>query len=145
MSFVECSVVGIAAQSPVQNYAYYWNTVNGQGMTQYPEGQWRDVDVSPLVPAETKAVALEGLMLLTRGENPLEVTELRVAFRHPEDPFDHIYHLQALGDRISFRGNVSATVPIKDGRFQAKWWRVSNTSPIHYNCGCSLRLVRYYR
>ena len=145
--FVEGARLGIVAQSPVQFSVIFVNSHTGEGLKKFPENEWATVDVSGIVPRETKAVYLSGLLIITHGTVP-EVCDLTLAYRNYGDGADHTYVAQIISAEPNGgqRTPHSIWIPVRAGNFEIKWRRsTSGEWPEHCAYGINLHLVAYVR
>ena len=145
--FVEGTRLGIVARSPVQFPAIFVNSHTGEGLKKFPENEWATVDVSGIVPPETKAVYLSGLLIITHGTVP-EVCDLTLAYRNYEDGTDYTYVAQTIATELNGgqRTPHSIWIPVREGNFEMKWRRSTvGDWPEHCAYGINLNLVAYLR
>lgn len=147
MAFIEGNTIGVVTGGPTMHIVVFMNTTTGYPPTN--EGGWVTVDVSNLVPPDTKAVMLSGMILLSHGSNP-DVCNSFLAYRAYGETFDYSYSGQAVEGNIG-RGqrlNYTDWVEIREGKFQYKWWRTpagAGEWPGHCGYGLNIRLVAYLR
>lgn len=145
--FVEGTRLGVTAHSPKQLQAIFLNTHTGEGLDRYPDNEWATVDISGLVPPDTRAVYLSGLLIITHGSAE-ETCDLTLAYRNDAEAADPDYIAQTIEATVNAgqRTPHSIWVPVRDGKFQIKWHRApSGTWPDHCSYGINLSLVGYMR
>ncbi|MCF2855898.1 hypothetical protein L1286_00315 [Pseudoalteromonas sp. SMS1] len=148
--FVEGTVMGVVKHSPTQsNPPVFINTYTGAGTVKHPEGQWSQVDVSDIVPADTTAIYLSGNLLITHGTQP-QTCNLTIAYRNAGETHNYGYIGQTIEAALGSgqRSAHSTWVPITNGKFEIKW--EANTAhlgtwPNHCSYGINLSLVSYLR
>lgn len=118
----------------------------------FPEGVrsfWVTVDVSKLVPVDTKAIYLEGQVIVTPRASREELTcYMNVELRESGSKAvaNGIYAVDTISPYGGPRTNIFTLMTIRDGKFQA---RVYQSSWQQWPDGCAfgfnLRLVGYVR
>jgi len=147
IDWVEGAIVGVPAKSPFSVYGFYVNTYNGQGVQQYPAGQWHVVDLSAEVPPDTKAIHLCGLLLITHGTNT-DTAQITVHYRTLGETYDYPYMGQCVEGSEGNRENHSCWVRLVDGKFEIKWTRIPSAGdnyPTESIFGVSLLIDAYMR
>jgi hypothetical protein len=146
MAFIEGNTIGVVTGGPTMHIVVFMNT-GSDYLT--PEGVWNTVDVSALVPPDTKAVMLSGMLILTHGSNP-DVCNLFLAYRAWGETFNYSYSGQV--DEGSINGgqrlNYTDWCEIRQGKFEYKWWRTPahpGVWPAECAYGLNIRLVAYLR
>jgi hypothetical protein len=145
-AFVEGSVVGIAKQSPTQqNPPIFVNSYTGTGPA---ADAWQTIDVSSIVPATTKAIRLEGILIITHGTT-VESCDLTIAYKVNGTALDPGYIHQTVEASVSNGQRSTAGVWIAldpKKKFQFKWHRsTSGNWPDHCSYGINLSLTAYLR
>lgn len=128
-AWVEGTVVGVVATSPTQqNPPIFINTYTGAGTATWPRGVWSTVDVSAIVPVGTKAIRLDGILIITHGTTP-EICDLTIALKtNASDLYDYAYIGQTIESDPTGgqRSNMGTWVALDaNRRFMIKW----NASP----------------
>lgn len=142
----EASTIGYAAHSPGQKRVIIVNTADSFSPELTP-GEWHTIDLSGEMPADTQAVFLSGILIITHGSTP-EVCNMYVSFRegngeYPTDPTGQVVK-QAAGDGA--RQNYFELVPVRDGKIDL-WWSRSTAGewPEHCSYGFNFKLVGWLR
>lgn len=146
--FIEGGIIGVIANAPAgQQPPIFINTYTGDGMTQFPEGQWVDVDVSAYVPADAIAVRLDGLLIISHGTTT-ETADLTVAFR-TDTTNSYSYTMQCVETAVGSgqRTDAGTWVALSAAKkFQMKWTRSTGGSyPTNSAYGINLSLTAYVR
>lgn len=146
--FVEGGLIGIISNAPAgQQPPIFINTYTGDGMAQFPEGQWVDVDVSSYVPADAVAVRLEGLLIISHGTTA-ETADLTLAFR-TDTANSYSYTMQCVETAVGSgqRTDAGTWVALSaTKKFQMKWTRsTGGTYPTNSSYGINLSLTAYVR
>jgi len=146
--YVEGSVVGVPLRSPTtQNPPIFINTATGDGVAAHPPGVWSTVDVSSIVPADTLAVRLDGILIITHGTT-VETADLTVAFRTDQN-WDYGYIMQTCEASAGNgqRSNAGVWVSLDANKcFQIKWTRSTQDNwPTNSSYGINLTLTAYLR
>jgi hypothetical protein len=140
-NWVEGSVLGVCADYPGSNARIYCPDpyiATPYSVPPYPVtipvDQWTTVDISAIIPPDTKAVFLSAVKVMTHGTTP-ETAAIYAAFRRTgmtQDPlpppafcWESVCVLAAQG----VRANASIWVPVITGQFDMKWWLNSNPQP----------------
>lgn len=148
VAYLEGSTIGVPYNSPTgQNPAIFINTYTGAGVSTYPENTWVDVDVSAITPIGTKAIRLDGILIITHGST-VEICDLTVAFRAVQN-FEYGYIMQTIEADTTGgqRSNAGAWVALDANRkFQMKWKRsTSGQWPTSCSYGVNLSVTAYLR
>ncbi len=115
--------------------AIFINTYNGYGVTIpwngyiYGKNAWTTVDLTPHIPADAKAVFLQGILIITHGAN-VETADLTINLRPPSSPEAGAnYEGQTIEAMVGGgqRSSFAAWVSVENGKFQF-WWNAT-TSP----------------
>ena len=146
--YIEGAVIGVPKNSPTgQNPVIFINSYSGAGLAEYPPGQWSTVDLSAIVPADTIAVRLDGILIITHG-SAVETADMTVAFR--TDPsYDYGYVMQTIEASVGNgqRSNAGAWVALDSNLCcQMKWTRATQGQwPANSSYGVNLSLTAYLR
>lgn len=145
-TYFEGHTVGVIRGSPANSFPVIAvDTYHGNGPV--PD-QWHTVDVSHLVPPDTKAIFLTGMLIITHGKIEKEMCGMTVAFRVYGDPFEYPYTAQA-GEVVAGAGkrdHYSDWIEINDGKFEFKWRRITTGEwPEHCSYGLNLKVGAYLR
>ncbi|MCK4521912.1 MAG: hypothetical protein KAU20_05020 [Nanoarchaeota archaeon] len=149
ISYTEGSIIGVPTKSPTgQNPVIFINTYSGAGVTEHPEGEWSEVDLTGIVPEGTKSVRLDGILLITQGTTA-ESADLTVAFRAVGETYNYTYNMQCIEASIGNgqRSNAGTFVAVDDDLcFEMKWNRSTQGQyPLHCSYGINLGLTAYIR
>lgn len=148
--WIEGGVIGVPLGGPSSHMqmTVYMNTYTGEGVGALPEGDWRTVDVSGLVPEGTLAVRLDGVLIITHGANA-GTADLTVAFRSMGQTTDFAYTMQACEAAAGggARSTAGTWVALDSSmRFQVKWIRsMPGPYPAFPAYGFNLRVTAYLR
>lgn len=148
-SFVEGTTIGVPSKSPTGIApVIFINTATGAGVTENPSGEWSVIDLSGIVPDGTKAVRLDGLMLITHGSTS-ETANLTIAFRSVGETYSYTYNMQVI-EASTGNGQRSIGgdwIAIDENKcFEIKWDRTSQGQyPEFSSYGINLRLTAYLR
>lgn len=146
-SFVEGNRIGVPLKSPTQsNPIIFLNTVTGVGATW---NQWTTVDMTGKVPADTKAIRLDGILIISHGSSS-ETADLMVHFRKTNDTsFPYTYIMQTIETDIGAgqRSNAGTWVALDENlTFQYKWnVNQLGTYPQYSSYGINLSMTAYLR
>jgi len=107
-------------------------------------GTWTTVDVSSLVPSGTKAIFVQGILILTHGTNS-QLADMKVAFRQTGDTDDAPYNMQVIEAHVSGgqRSTAGQWIPLdSNGCFDVKISTDNPTGqwPSYASYGASLRI-----
>lgn len=149
IQYTEGSIIGVPAKSPTgQNPVIFINTYTGVGMTEHPVNQWSIVDLTGIAPDGTKAVRLDGILIITHGTT-VETGDLTVAFRAVGETYDYGYIMQTIEASVSNgqRSNAGTWVAINaEKKFEMKWNKsTSGQWPDNCSYGINLSLTSYLR
>lgn len=145
--FVEGTSMGVAASHPKQYLTVFVDSHTGAGLQTFPEGQWTTIDVSGVVPEETKAVFLTGMLSVTGGQSD-ELCDLTVGYRASGETNDPSYLAESMaaGRSAGQRTPHSTWIPVRGGKFDLHWRRSTQGAwPEHCAYGIRLHLVAYLR
>jgi hypothetical protein len=147
VEFIEADIIGIVTQNVIQTpSSVVVDTANCEG-AHLIEGQWHTVDISHIVPPDTKAVDLHVYMIVVSeqsffGGQP-EICNLLAYYKAPDAPKNHAYASQELltlpGEAL--RDTSMVLVPVKDQQFLFAWERQGTGCVFRINA----RAARYYR
>jgi hypothetical protein len=145
MAWVEGSIVGVRDdhQGPT---ALFINTAANYGAE---PNVWHDLDVCALgVPADVKAVFLQGMLIITHGTTG-ETANLTIAFRSPTSTMDAGNYIgQVIEPWIGGgqRSPFAAFVPVIGGKVQYQWRRGTQGSyPANSAYGLNFTCQAYVR
>ena len=146
-NYIEGNTIGIPGSSPTQqNPVIFLNTATGIGSAW---NVWTKVDLTNIVPAGTKAVRLDGYLIITHGITP-EIADLMVHFRKTGDTsFPYSYIMQAI--EVDTKGGQRSTagtwiVLDDDLTFEYKWnVNQLGTYPNYSSYGINLSITAYLR
>lgn len=146
--YVEGRKLGVLYDSPTaQQPPIFLNTYTGDGLTQFINGEWCDVDVSTYVPADAVAVYIVGLLIISHGTT-IETADMTLAFRTTRE-YDYGALMQCTETQVNSgqREPAGTWVALDDSKkFQVKWVRnTGDPYPLHSSFGVNLSLVAYSR
>jgi len=142
----EAGSVGFVAHSPGQHPVIIVNTASNLSPEITP-GDWHTIDLSTDLPADTQAVFLSGILIITHGSTP-EVCNMYISLRegggqYGTDPTGQVVK-QSIGDGA--RQNYFELVPVNDGKIDLLWSRSTEGEwPEHCSYGFNFKLVGYLR
>lgn len=144
----EGSTIGTVEHGPRQNnLAIYFNTNDALTLQTMSESQWHIVDVSAMVPPDTQAVFVNGLLVLTHGAAPGNC-DMQLFFRRLGETYEpnYIGQITAGGVQETPRQTIFTIVPVEAGKFEFKWIRnTPGTWPEQCSYGVHLGVVGYVR
>lgn len=144
--------IGVPAGGPASvTRAIFLNTSTGVGVDVWPDsgvpgsnGPWRTVDVSELVPEGTKAIRLDGLLIISHGSIS-GTADLAVGFRAMGETADYSYVLQTIEAESGqgVRSNAGTWIALDENRqFEFRWQRtLPGTWPTYPAYGINLRIT----
>lgn len=139
-TFIEGATIGVPTRT--DNILLFANTYTQHYIPNYLyPNTWHRVDLSHLVPEDTKAVDLQGLVRITHGTLSPSLCMVTMAYRAPGDTKEVDYIMQVIETHRGHgqRTNVSAWVPVKDQAIEVKWTSTGTGSGANvYPIGCSL-------
>lgn len=145
-NWTEGNTVGVAADTPAQNTILIIN-LPGTPPTENEPGAWHTIDVSGLVPPDTKAIHLNTMFAISRGavmENCMIILHLRRTGTNPAKT--DVAKLSSAGQE---RGNYTDWVAVDNGRFDFMWEKYPAAAGLDYPARCAvgfaMRLSAYLR
>lgn len=144
--YIEGDIIGVPQKSPTgQNPIIFLNTYTGAGVAR---NTWSKVDMKGLVPPDTKAIRLDGILIITHGTTA-ETADLVVHFRKPGETYEYNYIMQTIEASTlnGQRSNAGTWVALDDDLcFEYKWNTQSlGTYPAYSAYGLNLTLTAYLR
>ena len=144
--YIEGSVIGVPSKSNVQDApVIFMNTVTPTGAT---VNTWTKIDLTGIVPTGTKAVRLDGNLLITHGTTA-EIADLMVHFRKTGETYNYSYNMQVIeastGDGQRSIGGL--WIALDDNLCFDYKWNVPylGTYPSYSAYGINLSLTAYLR
>lgn len=146
IQYNEGDVIGVPKLSPLsQNPVIFLNTATGVGATR---NTWATIDLTDIVPSGTKAVRLDGILIISHG-SATEMADLMVHFRLPSETYDYGYIMQTIETASGGgqRSNAGTWVSLDENLcFQYKWNTQSiGVYPTYSSYGINLTLTAYLR
>ena len=139
----EGNIIGINANTSKEHAGVFVSTVYPQ--YQYNgNGTWSEIDISNLVPVDTKAIFLTGILLITHSGSA-GIADFRVHFKKSGAytyPGDYIGQTVEAHPGGGQRTNFSSWVPVENQKFMFYWYGVP-LSGVHY--GTNLTIQAYIR
>lgn len=148
-NWTEGNTIGVAVDSPASNVIMMIN-LPGTPPTENVPNEWHTIDVSGLVPPDTKAVFLNVKFAISRGavlENCMIILHLkRTGFNPPNLLSTEVAKLSSANQE---RGNYDDWMTVENGRFDFMWEKFPTEAGLDYPTRCavglSMRLSAYLR
>ena len=131
------------------SYPVFLNTYTGDGVTVpwngkvFTKGAWTTVDISDVVPEDTKAVCMQGILIITHGTTE-ETADLTINLKPPsstENPLNYegqVIETMVLGGQ---RSPFFSCVAVENRKFQFYWnTNTPGTWPVNSSYGVSLQI-----
>lgn len=146
VKYLEGNIVGVPEVSPLaQNPIIFLNTYTGTGATR---NTWTKVDMTGIVPSGTKAIRLDGILIITHGTTS-ETADLMVHFRKPNETYEYNYIMQTIEASTlnGQRSNAGTWIALDENMcFEYKWnSQTLGQYPTYSAYGLNLTLTAYMR
>ena len=144
--WTDCTITSIPTRSPANFWSIIQINDSGSGEDYgscYPPDVWNTVDCSHWVPVGTKAICIEGILILTHS-GVSDVSDVTVAYRKNGETYDFGYVMQTLSyfQQDGSRSNAGTKVCLDSNYlFQFKW-HAQSPDAFH---GMGLRITEAYR
>lgn len=130
-------------------YPVFFNTYTGDGVTvpwngkTFAKGAWTRVDISDMVPADTKGVCLSGIMIVTHGTTE-ETADLTINLKPPgstENPLNYEGQVIEASIGNGQRSPFYSCVAVEGQKFDFYWnSNTPGTWPTNSSYGLSLQI-----
>lgn len=150
MAWVEGQIIGVPYYSPSEYPPVVFANSLQASDPNFPEGRWVAVEINTL-PADTKAVHLTGILIITYGSSDLsETADLTLRLRRylgPGNGYNPDYVGQVCEVRLGgVRSSFASWVAVENRKFELFWTRSSPYPyPAHAAYGIKLYVDAYLR